>query len=834
MVNVGATQKLLRFGVFELNLDAEELRKDGIPIKLPPQPVKILALLASRAGQTVTRDEIQKEIWGEETYVDFEHGLNQCIKQIRTALNDNADKPLYVETLPRRGYRFLAPVVSKTIAVPGPRVTESASGIQSRVSLPAVGAAPAESAGKRPEASGAEPERASDVAGPAVTPGATESADKDDAAPGNARFSAPKRDRRLYRKMAWAAVGFAVVVAAGVYWRTRQASTLSDVDTIVIADFENSTGLSVFDNALRQALTADLEESPFLNVLASEKVREQLRFMGQPANAPLKEDVTRQICQRSGSKAMVMGSISSLGSHYPMALRAENCNNGDLLAIVQGEAENREQVVKVLNKMASGMRGKLGESLASVEKYDAPISQVSTPSLEALQAYSLGVSTQQTEGEEAAIPFYRRAIELDPDFAMAYQRLAVIYGDLYQPTLANANLTKAFEFRDHTTERENLSITGMYYLLAVGDLQKTIETYKVYSQIYPREGKGHANLSVVYSLVGNYPEAIREATEAVRLDPSSANHYANCAALYLYVGKFDQARTVLRQAQERKFSNEFMAQIRYLLGFLTGNEAEMKREVADAAGKPGVEDQLLVMQAGTEAFYGKLAKAADYSARATESALKADAKETAATWKFYGALQAAEAGMLNPALREATAALQIAPGRTTQILGALSLARSGDARRAQVLADELAKQNPADTMIQYYWLPTIRAAIALNDHEPAKAIEDLQAALPYDLGSPNPGIGLLYPVYLRGVAYLQSNQPDKAAVEFQKILDHKDIVQNYITGALAQLQLGRAQAEQGDKAAARKSYEDFLAKWKDADSDVPVLIEARSEYAKLN
>ena len=338
---------------------------------------------------------------------------------------------------------------------------------------------------------------------------------------------------------------------------------------------------------------------------------------------------------------------------------------------------------------------------------------------------------------------------------------------------------------------------------------------------------------MVYSLVGNYQEAIVEANEALNLDPNYANHYANCAALYLYVGEFEKARGVLERAQERKLENEYMAQNRYLLAFLTGNETEMERQMTATAGRPGWEDLLLAMQAGTEAYYGKMAKAAEYSSRAGESALKADAKETAATWKFYGALQAAEAGMLNPALREATAALEISPGRTTQILGSLSLARSGNARRAQVLADELAKQNPSDTMIQYYWLPTIRAAIDLNNREPAKAIEDLQAALPYELGSPNPGIGLMYPVYLRGVAYLQSGQPDKAAVEFQKILDHKGIVQNYITGALAQLQLGRAQARNGDRATARTSYESFLALWRNADSDVPVLVEAKAEYAQL-
>jgi DNA-binding winged helix-turn-helix (wHTH) protein/tetratricopeptide (TPR) repeat protein len=820
VVDVGATQKLLRFGVFELNLDVEELRKDGILIKLPPQPVKVLALLASRAGQMVTRDEIQKEIWGEETYVDFEHGLNQCIKQIRTALNDNADKPLYVETIPRRGYRFLAPVVSKTVAAPAPRVTESSSGVQSRISLPTAVIHSSDAVVEAP----INPQTKTGI----ITTGTT-AAVASEADVSSVHKALRRKPQWLF---AWVAAGLVAVAAIAYYWQIRRASPLTEKDTIVLADFDNSTGTPVFDVALKQALTADLEQSPFLNVLPAGRVRQQLRFMGQAPDTPLKEDVARQVCQRTGSTAMLMGSISSLGSHYPMALRAENCDTGDLLAIVQGEAENREQVVRVLNKMASSMRGKLGESLASIQKYDAPISQVSTPSLEALQAYSLGISTQQSQGEEAAIPLYRRAVELDTNFAMAYSRLGVAYLDLYQPTLAAEYFEKAFQLRDHTTEKEKLTIEGIYYMEYVGDLQKATETYTVYSQIYPREGKAHSNLSVIDSFVGNYEKAVAEANLALQLDPNNANYYGNCAALYLYIGKFDKARTILEQAKERKLENEYIAQNRYLLAFLTGNNTQMDQQVAAATGKPGWEDPLIAMQSGTEAYFGRLAKAAEDSSHASESAIKADSKETAATWRLYGALQHAEAGMLEPALREATAALAISPGKNTQILGPLALARSGDWRRAQTLSDELAKQHPFDTMVQYYWLPAIRAAIDLNNRAPAKAIEDLQPALPYELGSPNPGIGLMYPAYLRGIAYLQAGQPERAAAEFQKVLANRGIVQNYITGALAQLQLGRAQAKTGNESGL-KSYESFFALWKDADPSVPILIEAKTEYAKL-
>jgi tetratricopeptide (TPR) repeat protein len=415
---------------------------------------------------------------------------------------------------------------------------------------------------------------------------------------------------------------------------------------------------------------------------------------------------------------------------------------------------------------------------------------------------------------------------------MAYARLGVIYLDLYQPTLATENFKRAFDLRDHGTEKEKLYITGHYYLQIVGDLQKATETYKVYSQIYPREASPISNLSVIYSYIGDYEQSITEAKRALELEPTNANYYANCAGDYLYMGQFDKSRLILQQARERRVQDEYLIQNRYLLAFLTDDAAEMRRQVDASSGKPG-EDTLLGMQAGTEAFFGRLNAATEYTARAARSASRADATEAAAQWKFYGALHDAEAGNFARSRTETSAALASAPSKTAQVLGPLALARSGDGRHAQALADELATLYPSDTMVQYYWLPTIRAAIDLDKGDAAKAVEDLQPALPYDLGSPFPGIGLMYPVYLRGLAYLKLGQTSQAAAEFQKMLDHKGVVQNFLTGALAQLQLARAQSMSGEVDHARASYQDFFKTWKEADAALPILVEAKAEFANL-
>ncbi len=623
-----------------------------------------------------------------------------------------------------------------------------------------------------------------------------------------------------------------IAAGAGWYWYSARSRQLTEKDTLVVADFDNSTGEQVFDSTLKQALTVDLEQSPFLNVLSDQKVNDQLHFMGATPDTRLTGDVARQVCQRTGSRAMLLGSIAPLGSHYAIGLKAIDCHSGDSLGNEQAEASSREQVLSAVGKAATRLRSKLGESLASVQKFDTPVEQATTSSLDALKAYSLGLKMQNTVGDQAAVPFFKRAIELDPNFAMAYARLAVSYYNLNEPSLAEENTAKAYALREHTSEREKLYITCHYHDLVSGDVDQTIAAYQLLRQTYPREDSAAVNLNSAYSTVGKYDQALAEAQTALQLDSSSAINYTNLAATYINLNRFQDAAAALKQAQQHQLDNQVLLAYDYILAFLRGDSAAMDKDVAAAAGKPGTEDLLLAMQADTDAYRGQLQKERKSSEAARKSAMRAESPETAALWQTLAALHEAELGQTQEARRQVEA-LPSTPSKNGQILGALAFARSGDTKRALALAEQLSRQYPADTMVNFYWLPSIRAAVALNNNDAKGALAALDAATPYELGSPNPGNALLYPVYLRGLAYLQSGDGQKAAAEFQKMIDHRGISVNYVTGALAHLQLARARVLAGDKGAAREAYRDFLALWKDADGDLRLLQEAKAEYAKL-
>jgi len=488
------------------------------------------------------------------------------------------------------------------------------------------------------------------------------------------------------------------------------------------------------------------------------------------------------------------------------------------------------------HKAATKLRGKLGESLGSIQKFDAPIEQVTTPSLEALKAYSLSIKTYREKGDAEALPFLKRAIQLDPNFAVAYAALAISYFNLGEYTLAGENAKKAYELRDRVSEREKFRLSAIYYDFVTHDLAQTNQTYELWIQSYPRDYVPHADLGVNYIYFGRYEEGVAEHREALRLEPNSGITYGNLGGGYLALNRFDEAKATFDQALTRKLDNRDSHFGLYAVAFLHGDAAAMQQQVAWAAGKPGAENFMLSAQSDTEAFFGRLQKAREYSRHAVESARRSDAKEMAAQWQVNAALREAEFGNPGPARRGTAAALAIAPGR--KALPALALARAGDAARAQALVQELEKDLPPHTMLYFglrrYWLPTIWAAIDISRKNPTKAIEVLQMAAPYELGEPPPfQLGTLYPVYLRGQAYLLARQGSEAAAEFQRILDHRGIVVNEPIGALAHLGLARAYALQGDTAKARAAYQDFLTLWKDADPDIPILIAAKSEYAKL-
>jgi eukaryotic-like serine/threonine-protein kinase len=650
---------------------------------------------------------------------------------------------------------------------------------------------------------------------------------------------AVRRGSRLDRgKLAvLASVTILLIATAAAFFYIRyfrRPPLLSEKDTLVLADFSNSTGEPVFDGTLKQALTVELEQSPFLNVLSEQKIAQELQYMGRPKDDRLTPGLARDVCQRTGSKAMLVGSISSLGSHYAFGLNAVNCRTGDSLGSAQVEADNREHVLASVDKAAIRMREKLGESLASVQKYDTPVEQATTPSLEALQAYSLALNTWSTKGEGSAIPFLKRALELDPNFAMAYARLGTAYFNLSQAGLASENTKKAYELRDRVSERESLYIESHYYPYVTGEMDRAVQVFEVWKTIYPRDVVPHANLGALYIYLGNFDKAESELRQALLLDPNNATCYLNLAGAYLALNRPDQVQQVLDEALSRKLESAFLLSNRYFLAFLRDDADEMGKLVSSAAGKPGTEDVLLGQQSDTEAYHGRLLKARALTRRAIDSSRHNGDQETAAFYQVEAALREAAVGNDKEAREDVANALALASTRDVKTLGALALAQTGESAHAQTMADELSQAFPSDTLLKDYWLPAIRAAIATKQGNPTNAVELLQLATPYQLGSPQPfQLGTLYPVYMRGQAYLGARQGGDAAGEFQKILDHRGVVLNFPLGALARLGLARANALNGDPAKAKSAYQDFFVVWKDADPDIPILKEARAEYAKL-
>jgi eukaryotic-like serine/threonine-protein kinase len=640
--------------------------------------------------------------------------------------------------------------------------------------------------------------------------------------------------RKLWKILVPTAVVIvAVLIGASLYLRSRSAPVLTEKDTVVLADFDNTTGEAVFDGALKQALTVDLGQSPFLNVMSDRRVGDTLQLMSRPSSDRVTPEMGREICLRTGSKALLSGSISRLGSQYLVGLEAVNCSNGDRLAKEQGEAASKEDVLKALGQVASSMRAKLGESLASVQKFDVPI-EATTPSLEALKTYSMGVTTSREKGDAEGIPFFKRAIELDPNFAMAYCNVGLAYANLGQPSLSAENLRKAYDLRERVSEKERLRISAFYYAFATGELEKEAQTYELWIQSYPRDASPHSNLGANSNSLGQYEKAVAETQEALGLEQNAVAVPSNLGQNFLALNRPDDAEAAFDHALARKLDGGGLRLWMYYLAFFRGDVEQMKQQMAWGAGKPGAEDPLLSAQSDTEAYYGRLAKARDFSRRAVDSAIRADSKETAALWQVNAALREAEFGNATVAKQDLTSAMALAPGRDVKVLAALTSARIGETARSKTMVEDLERNNPSNTVLKVYWLPTLKAAIELNGGNSAQALVLLEAAAPYELGEPPPlQLGTLYPAYLRGQAYLMAHSGTAAAAEFQKLIDHRGIVLNSSLGALGHLGLARAYVVSGDTSTAKAAYQDFFALWKDADPDVPIMKEAKAEYAKL-
>jgi len=632
------------------------------------------------------------------------------------------------------------------------------------------------------------------------------------------------------RRWPWIA-GVAVLIliaAAGAayFFLYRRAPKLTEKDTIVLADFTNTTGDPVFDGTLRQGLSAQLEQSPFLSLISDERIAQTLALMSQPKDARLTKELGREVCQRTASAATIEGSIASLGSQYVLGLNAVNCHTGDLLAQEQVTANGKEQVLKSLGDAATKLRGKLGESLASVQKYDAPPENVTTPSLEALQAYSLGSHAEDVKGDSAAaIPFFQRAVSLDPNFAMAYTRLGNEYYNLGEAARATESIRKAYDLRERTSDREKFYISSYYEDLGTGNEEAARTTYELWAQTYPSDATPRSNLTVIYVEFGEYEKALTAAQTAVKLEPGDGNRYGNLVWAYQVLNRLDEARATAHKAQVHNLEAPFVHQNLYSVDFLQHDAAGMEREAAGLMGRPGYEDEILYAESKTAAYGGVFAKARELARRAEDSAQRAHETEREAEYKADASIQEALVGNMALAKQGAQAALALANGEYVEADSAIALGLAGDSAQAERLAADLGKRFPEDTRVRLDYLSMIHATVALGSGDAVKAVEALRAAVPYPF--------FYYSVYLRGEAYLAAKQGAAAAVEFQKILDHPGVVVNDPIGALAHLGLGRAYALAGDSAKAKTAYQDFFALWKNADPDIPILQQAKAEYARL-
>jgi eukaryotic-like serine/threonine-protein kinase len=779
-----------QFGPFEVNVASGELLKNGRRIKLQEQPYRLLVALLENPGEVISREELRSRLWLDDTFVDFDGSLRVAVRKLREALDDDAEDPRYIETIPKRGYRFLVPEV---------RRIESA-----------------------PEA--AEPE--------AATLG--DHAQRDDLEP--LKTGAKATRWWLVTGAAILMIGIGLTVGSRMFF-PHKVHALTDKDTIVLADFANATGDPVFDGTLRQGLSVQLEQSPFLSIIPDEKIQQTLGLMGQPVDVKLVPAVAREVCQRTASAVVLDGSIAKIGTQYLLTLKAVNCKSGETLASTEAQASDENHVLNALGKVSVQIRDKLGESLSTIQKFDTPLEEATTPSLEALKAYSSAMQTVRTKGPDAATPFFKRAVELDPNFAVAYAYLGVMATTSLEPSLSVDYRTKAYELRGRVSEAEKYWITATYHKGVSGNIPKAIEACDLWIQAYPRSEMPRIYLgAAVLPVVGQYERAVEESSEAVRLRPDFPLAYAFNIRAYAALNRFDEAKALYAKALERRLSNPFIDVVMYDLAFAQNDTAGMAQHAAKLKALPRLGHQIINMEGDTAAYSGHLIDARELSRRAMDNAQRAGEKDAPAVYSGTSGLREAWFGNTGEARRRGSLALKLSSGRDLQYFVALTFAYAREDARAKALADDLDKRFPEDTIVQFNYLPTVRGKLALNKGDVSGAIQSLGAAAPYELGATRTtdlDWTAMFPVFVRGEAYLAARQGSLAAAEFQKILDHRGLVLNQPIGALAHLGLGRAYVLQSDIPKAKAAYLDFLTLWQDADPDIPVLQQAKAEYAKL-
>jgi eukaryotic-like serine/threonine-protein kinase len=766
MSSENQTPAAVRFGTFEVDLRSSELRKQGVRIKLQEQPFLVLKVLLARPAEIVTREELRSQIWSADTFVDFDNSLNTSINKLREALGDSADRPRFIETVPRRGYRFIAPV----------------------------------------SGNGREPHR-------------------------NLATS-PRRWSIAVSVVALALIG------AGLYWHFREPHPLTERDTIVLADFRNTTGDPVFTDTLKQGLRSQLEQSPFINLLSDRQVSEELRLMARDPGEPLLPDLARDVCLRGGSKAVFNGSIASLGTHYVLGLSVTDCA-GNELATEQSESPDKEHVLAALGASATRVRKKLGEALPSIQKYDVPIEQVTTPSLDALWAYSRGMKYIGLDEYKEALPQFQRAVELDPNFASAYMRVAYVANYIDgQESLIKENMEKAFALRDRVSKREYFQISSRYFANE-DEFEKAASEDELWAESYPRDAEAHFLLADVAMWKGDWEGAVKEGLLSVSANSNDIRNYYNLAVSQLALNRLDAAAQTCDQAIQRNESDLSIHKVRYWIAFVRHDPKLLESEVKVldnlARGNPDAWSFLLAAEAATDAYYGKLSRSRELFHGSPDRILGAGNEAGAIAFYNYWALLNAELGNKSEAQAYVRRTTALHKSHGTDFTIAFAAARAGEIALAEKWAADYDRRFPSNWWAQKRHLPVVRAAIAISKGNGADAVEQLRT-LNGDVGwlgnDPSTPDGLL-PAYLRGQAYLQLRQGKEAAVEFQRLIDHPGIVVNNLFGPLSRLGLARAYVLQGDTAKARAAYQDFLALWKDADPEIPILILAKLESAKL-
>lgn len=785
---------LVRFGAFELNLRSAELYCDGQKVQLQEQPFQVLRLLTETPREVVTREEIRGRLWPDDTIVEFENAINAAIKKLRIALGDSIEEPRYVETVKRRGYRLMVPVERIPLSVRG----EPAS-VEETVPI----------------------ERSSGIAS------------------GQKQSEVKQTHWKASATTAILIVMVCLVAIYAYFHRTYQPrAQLKDKDKIVLAEFINKTGDPVFDGTLRQGLRVQLEQSPFLSLVSDERMQQVLELMGQPEGTALTPEIARQICARTGSAAVVDGSITSMGSKYVLGLRAKDCRSGEILAEEQLQSSGKEDVLNALGLIAVKLRTRVGESQSTVARFSTPLADATTSSLDALSAYSEGFRVLSSTGSAAALPFFKRATEIDPKFAIAYAHLGLVYTSMGESNLATASIRKAYELGSRASEAERFFIEGSYYEQVTGNLELAQQVCETWAQTYPEAMEPHGFLSgAIYPVFGRYDKSGEHALKTIELDPEFAIGYNLVALSYIERDRLREAEDTLRQAADRKMEIPDFFVDRYEIAFLKGDQAAMDREASLSQGVSGAEDLVSNQAAFSLAYTGHLQQARRKSRLAAVVAGQSGQPERAALFEAGEAIREALFGNAAEARKRAQESLQKAKDKEVEYGAAFALALSGDSTQSQAIADNLEKQYPEDTSVKFSYLPTLRALLALNRHDPATAIDLLQIAVPHELGTPQSAdygfFGALYPVYVRGQAQMAAGRGSEAAAEFHKIISHRGIVVNDPVGALARLQYARALVLSGEKARAKAAYQDFLNLWKEADRDLTLLKEAQIEDASL-